>query len=89
MSSSQLTFIFFRGVGIPPTSFSTSFFAMFHCGFQPFLVRNLQEEFLGKLKAIKGISTVETQTYTLEEVGRELEELDRDDLGGFLKKVSI
>jgi len=62
---------------------------MFHCGFQPFLVRNLQEEFLGKLKAIKGISTVETQTYTLEEVGRELEELDRDDLGGFLKKVSI
>lgn len=27
-----------------------------------------EEEFLGKLKAIKGISTVETQTYTLEEV---------------------
>ena len=26
-----------------------------------------QEEFLGKLKGIKGISMVETQTYTLEE----------------------
>jgi hypothetical protein len=35
----------------------------------------LQEEFLGKLKAIKGISTVETQTYTLEEVVGSLEEL--------------
>ena len=30
-----------------------------------------QEEFLGKLKGIKGISMVETQTYTLEEANHE------------------
>ena len=30
-------------------------------------VRTAQEEFLSKLKGIKGISNVETQTYTLEE----------------------
>ena len=29
--------------------------------------RAAQEEFLSKLKGIKGISNVETQTYTLEE----------------------
>ena len=42
------------------------FHHLFHHGFHSHLASR-EEEFLGKLKGIKGISMVETQTYTLEE----------------------
>ena len=34
--------------------------------------KSAQEAFLGKLKGIDGISTIETQTYTLEEAMRKI-----------------